>query len=291
MELRHWRAFVAAGEELNFTRAAARCQTSQQNLSKLIAHLERDLGVALFERGHALALTPTGQRLLPGIRAVLAELDGHVRAARNPAPQVLRVGFPEYVNHGPVPGWLHAFAAHHPGVRLVEHELYRVELLPALLAGELDVCFVQAPVEDARLRTQLIWRSPLWVLLPDTHPLAGHDRIPTRALDGQPFLLPARDISPAYHDCLVAHFEQVGARPAWRVEGLYSTNMYVRKVLEGEGLYTVLPGRPVPTPGVVKRPLTDPPLTMDVAAVWRASRETPVLTALLGWLEHDLPGR
>lgn len=63
MELRQLEHFVAVADELNFTRAAARIHVVQSALSTSIAKLERELGVALFDRTRQqIRLTPAGER-------------------------------------------------------------------------------------------------------------------------------------------------------------------------------------------------------------------------------------
>ena len=76
MDARQLEYFVAVAEELNFTRAAARCHVVQSALSYQIARLEREHGVTLFERtSRSVRLAAAGGLLLPRARRVLAELD------------------------------------------------------------------------------------------------------------------------------------------------------------------------------------------------------------------------
>ncbi|MCB1970585.1 MAG: LysR family transcriptional regulator [Geminicoccaceae bacterium] len=76
-------AFLAVAEERNFTRAAARLQTSQSAVSAVVRRLEERLGVRLLTRTtRAVSPTEAGQRLadtlrpaLDGIEAQLVMLD------------------------------------------------------------------------------------------------------------------------------------------------------------------------------------------------------------------------
>ena len=69
MDVRQLEYFVAVAEELNFTRAAARCHVVQSALSYQIARLERENGVLLFERtSRSVRLAPAGELLLPRAR-------------------------------------------------------------------------------------------------------------------------------------------------------------------------------------------------------------------------------
>src|SRR3954467_1097144 len=66
MEMHQVRYFLATVEELNFTRAAERCNVSQPSLTRAIKQLEGELGGDLFRRERPQAqLTELGQRLLP----------------------------------------------------------------------------------------------------------------------------------------------------------------------------------------------------------------------------------
>jgi DNA-binding transcriptional LysR family regulator len=73
MELRHFRYFVAAAEELSLRRAAHRLHVSQPALSLQISDLEDELGLKLFERNsRGVELTEAGRAFLLGGRRVLA---------------------------------------------------------------------------------------------------------------------------------------------------------------------------------------------------------------------------
>ena len=100
MELRQLRYFVAVAEELNFGRAADRLRIAGPSLSQQIKALERDLGVRLFDRDRrSVALTASGETLLPRTRALLEQSDELRRSAAGmSATEPVRLG---YVNWCP----------------------------------------------------------------------------------------------------------------------------------------------------------------------------------------------
>jgi len=62
MELRHLRYFLAVGESLSFTKAAARLRVAQPALSRQMRDLEDEIGVDLLRRGpRGVTLTPEGK--------------------------------------------------------------------------------------------------------------------------------------------------------------------------------------------------------------------------------------
>lgn len=76
MELLHLHYFMAVGKYRNFTKAAKATYTSQSNISKQIAALEEELGVALFQRTNKMVMfTHAGEKLYNGLESILPKLD------------------------------------------------------------------------------------------------------------------------------------------------------------------------------------------------------------------------
>ncbi|MBA3906158.1 MAG: LysR family transcriptional regulator [Pseudonocardiales bacterium] len=75
MDLRQLEYFVAVAEERSFTRGASRANVVQSAASAAISRLEREVGVALFERsGRHTELTDAGRLLLRRARYILGEV-------------------------------------------------------------------------------------------------------------------------------------------------------------------------------------------------------------------------
>jgi len=83
MEIRQIRYFLAAARELNFTRAAAKCNVSQPSLTRAIGLLEAEFGGDLFRRERNLThLTDLGRRMVPLMTLCIENADQASRLAK-----------------------------------------------------------------------------------------------------------------------------------------------------------------------------------------------------------------
>ena len=83
MELRHLRYFLAVGEALNFTKAAAQLRVAQPALSRQVQDLEDEIGVDLMKRSpRGVTLTAEGKLFLDEVRELLRRADESVEKVR-----------------------------------------------------------------------------------------------------------------------------------------------------------------------------------------------------------------
>jgi DNA-binding transcriptional LysR family regulator len=193
MEHRQMRYFLAVAQELNFTRAAERLHMAQPPLTRQIQALEQELGVPLFQRTtRGVTLTEAGQALLEDLPKVMAMTDrARERALRASQGQIgrLDVGIFGSAVLDVIPRLLARFHADRPGVRIVLHNLSKVEQIQALRERRISVGFNRlVPAEDD-LAVETVLREPLMVALPSQHPLAQRTSLTLADLDRQSLIL------------------------------------------------------------------------------------------------------
>jgi DNA-binding transcriptional LysR family regulator len=189
MDMRQLEYVVTVAEELNFTRAAARCHIAQSGLSHQVAQLEHEIGAPLFQRtSRSVQLTPTGQVFLPYARRLLRDTEhalAEVAALRGMLPGRLHIGAIPF-GDGPVDllGLLQDYQQAYPAIEVVVSDEGSLSTVAAILAGTTDVAFVglfgdQVP---AGLVHQVLAVEPLVAVVGPEHPLHGTQTADMRAV-------------------------------------------------------------------------------------------------------------
>jgi len=221
VELRHLRYLVAVAEEGRLGRAAERLRVAQSALSRQIQDLERELGVALFERtSRGLRLTPAGRAFVDHARRALAEVEAGRRAAQAAALDgaVLRLALPDWASGvRRVTASVDAFRRRTPG-SAVELDPTPWPLHPtALREDRIDVGFgIGVAPSDFAPDLDAVWladESSSYVLLSATHPLAPRDSVTLGELGDLPLLVPGRDVNPVLYDHMVGAARGGGVEP------------------------------------------------------------------------------
>ena len=111
------RAFEVAARQLNFSRAAAELNLTHGAISHQMKALERDLGVALFERrSRGVALTEPGRQLAASVREGLDRIARGVAELRVHPTRSLTVSvLPAFATHWLIPR-LADFNRRHPDI-------------------------------------------------------------------------------------------------------------------------------------------------------------------------------
>jgi DNA-binding transcriptional LysR family regulator len=286
LDLRALRYFVAAAEELHFTRAATRLFIAQQALSRDVARLERHLGTQLFTRTtRSVALTPAGEHLLVRARELLALNDATWRELRPAA----RTTVADLLSEGRRTGLTVLEAARDASPDLDFRGMYgggMARAVSGLLAGEVDVGFGRADWTGRRasaaLVAEIIRFEPLAVLLPDDHALAALREVPLAALEGFEIDVNIDDpASPEWTDISRQLLARANARPVAAhptAIGVGEASLHLRR----QGLPILTGLDMVDVPGGVVRAIVEPVMLFPWSIVYRRGSEVePGVAALL----------
>ncbi|MET0686973.1 MAG: LysR family transcriptional regulator [Solirubrobacteraceae bacterium] len=155
MTLQQLTYFLAAAEHGSFTAAADVLRLARPSVSEQIAHLEAELGVALFVRtGRRLELTDAGRLLRPEAERTLAaagEAADVVVRARTLTGGTASLGTFSTAHHLLLPGLVEDFVRRHPQVAVRVVGENSVQLADAVRAGRLEAGLVALPIDDEGL--------------------------------------------------------------------------------------------------------------------------------------------
>jgi DNA-binding transcriptional LysR family regulator len=204
-QLRSLRYFMACAAAGSFSGAARRLEISVPAVAKLVNALERDLGIALFDRSaQGLALTSAGAAYLEACSpAVLAlqELDEQVRSSGMRARGTIGVGVQHVAAQAMLLPLLARFHALHPDVRLEVREA--TQMVGADVPGvDVYVSFSWARNEDMVHRALLQSRFVVCAA-PAYWAARGKPRQP-------------QDL--AHHDCLLMRTQTGTLMDVWSFE-------------------------------------------------------------------------
>lgn len=289
MELAELRYVLALAEELNFTRAAARCHISQQALSRAIARVERRLGEPIaIRRPRGCALTPAGERLAARARPLVAEADTMVAAVRDAgtgAADRLRVGIMlDGAGAATVP-MLRAFRAAFPGVAVHVRRLHADRVVDAVVDGSIDIALLHGPVEDERVAVVPLFTEPRIAAVSLASPHADAPQLRAVDLVGEP----ARTRRPGVRADWEGFFTLVPERDGEQPDRLGEPTSCIEELLYAIGLdqvFLTMPAHlrhtyPGELYGVRYVPVPDlPPVTFGIAHRRPATPCVAAFTAL-----------
>jgi DNA-binding transcriptional LysR family regulator len=185
------RYFSVLAQVEHYTVAAARLGISQPSLSSAIHNLENALGgVKLFEKvGRNIRLTEEGKFYQEKVDAALNELHSAslvLRESRISAPVVIRMGFVSGTLQGAVAEKIARYGRENNRVRFHLTETSGENLMDMVRQEKLDLAIVDSTDRDRTLHFRMLNRRPLFVALPEGHPLAELSELEPHAVVHEP---------------------------------------------------------------------------------------------------------
>jgi len=169
MTLQQLQYIIAVDRYRSFAKAADHCGISQPTLSKMVAKLEEELDVRIFERTrHSVVPTSIGTRILRQAEKTVQEaarieeivgdmkerLSGELHIAVGPsiAPYIL-------------PGFIRVYGSECPEVSLTVEEMRPDNMAEALERGRIDAAVATSGVMREGIFEIPLYEEPFWVYL------------------------------------------------------------------------------------------------------------------------------
>ena len=259
MEMHQIRYFLAVADELNFSRAAAKCNVTQPALSRAIQQLEVELGGQLIHRErHLTHLTDLGQMVRPHLEMV----HGAAVTAKRLAQDVsqlkrvpLKLGIMSTISPDEIVDLITALKSRHKGLELRLCDASAVELRDRLLAGSLEVVIYALPGQDADERTHImpLFREQMVIAVNRDHRLASESNFPVEELKGESYIHRMNCEFAGYADHIL-QAKGVTCTPTYWSE---RDDWTMAMVAAGLG-FAFMPANSVSHPDVVALPVVEP---------------------------------
>ncbi|HYZ15605.1 MAG TPA: LysR family transcriptional regulator [Candidatus Acidoferrum sp.] len=270
-DLRQLSCFRTVARLQHVTRAAEQLHISQPAVSRILARLENELGVPLFEpAGRNVRLTRYGARFLERVESALDLLDdgrrelADMKAGRRGA---IALGFLRSLAAAFVPDAVRAFRALHPQVEFTFRQARSASLEAKLRGAELDLCITTAPAAGEGLAWERILDQDVFVVVPPSHRLAAAEDAPLEAFANDRFITFAR--GHGTRELLERLALATGFSPRIAFEGDDASGI---RGFVAAGFGVALQIAPPSQPGLRSVRITSPGATRPIGVAWRAER-------------------
>jgi DNA-binding transcriptional LysR family regulator len=192
INLRQVEAFKAVIENGTVSRAAAILNISQPAASKLIAHLEDDTGLKLFDRVKGrLAPTERGMRLYEEIDRIfdgIRQVENAIDTIRREQEGQLLIGVMPALSGSFIQEATAGFLKDRPGVFCSIQSRSSQWIADWLVTRKLDVGLISSRIDNPYIVTESLMEHPLVCIMARDHELARKRVIKPKNLDGAPFI-------------------------------------------------------------------------------------------------------
>jgi LysR family hydrogen peroxide-inducible transcriptional activator len=268
MEMHQVRYFLAVAQELNFSRAAEKCNVSQPSLSRAIQQLEGELGGHLFHRErHLTHLTDLGQMVRPHLEtvynaAVKAKQLSQDLSELKRVP--LKLGIMSTISPDEIVDLIAALKTRHEGLELRLCDASAKDLRDRLLAGDLEAVIYALPGEEIDERTHVmpLFSEQMVIAVHQGHRLASERAFPVKELNGECYIHRMNCEFAGYADHILQEKGVTCTPTYWSERDDWTMAM----VAAGLG-FAFMPANVVKHPGVAALPVVEPQFWRQVNLV------------------------
>jgi DNA-binding transcriptional LysR family regulator len=277
------RYFLAVAEELNFTKAAGKCNVTQPALSRAIISLEEEFGGLLFHRERRNThLTELGRMVYPHLAEVFENSQSVMRLAKDYVKldrTPLKLGIMSTIAPDQFIDLIGAVRAGHPGIELTLCDSDARDLRSRLLSGDLELAIYALPGEDdsEKAHYQRLFREQMVIVVHSGHRFAKQSSVRVADLNCENYIHRNNCEFAGYADGILAA-RGVTVSPAYRSD---RDDWTLAMVAAGLG-FGFMPANSAHHPWVVALPIIEPEFWRQVNLVSvRGRRHSPAVGILV----------
>jgi DNA-binding transcriptional LysR family regulator len=284
VNLRQIEVFRAVMNTGSFTRAAELLHVSQPGISRMMRHLEIQLGVTLFERNHGrVAATPEAHALHVEVERAyrgVETVQDFALQLREGAKTVLRIVTSPNLGLDVVPGAVVELSRRYPAARIwLDVQQRAAQMTDLLVTEQADIGISALALDHPLLAARAVGQWKLVCVMRSDHPLVGRRVIDIADVAGEPLIAFHKDTMQGR--VIREWLAREGIQPPSEIE-VRSGQMACSLVANGAGIAFVddVTARAFSPFGLVFRP-TRENTKFGVHAVLNKERPAPMLAKAL----------
>lgn len=173
MNLQQLHYIIAVDRYRSFAKAAEYCGITQPTLSKMVANLEEELDVKIFERSNRRVVpTSIGTSLIAQAEKAVAECSRIVEIVsetKNSLSGTLRLSVGPGIAPYILPDFIRIYGQLFPDVSLTVEEMRLESMMKALMTGRIDMAIATGDNKEEGILEIPLYEEPFWVYLSDNN--------------------------------------------------------------------------------------------------------------------------
>lgn len=215
MDLHHLSYFVEVAKQKSFTKAAQKLHLTQPTMSKMIADLEKELGVLLFYRkGKHVEMTDGGYAVFAQANKILESVQDlrlRLEDVRHLKVGSIRIGLPPTIGASFFPKVIADFHQRFPAVSVHLMEVGAKAVEQGVKDGSLNIGVTVLPTLEKEFHEFPFFSEDLVLLVNKNHKLASRHEVHLIELYQESFILFREDF--VLHDRVIESCQRVGFIP------------------------------------------------------------------------------
>ena len=292
MNINQLRYFIGVAECQSFTKAASRYYITQTAITQQIRALENHLGVQLFDRNtRPVRLTPEGSVFLREAKGILERVEQaehRVREASVGLVGSLKVGYIKGYERSSLSDRLRSFHNKYPNILISCYRWDTGVLETGLQKGDYDIIVTwnsEDSIKNGDTDGICVERSPLTVVLYESHPFARRQVLRREELAQEPFIyMTLSEDGNSFGDL---HFLELYQKAGYQPHILFQSNdieSILMMVAAEEGI-SILPAfvtsKITNGDNLKFIPLEGEEEFVDISALWKKNRRNQILEHFL----------